>query len=291
MKINIVPPVTQEQVIALQGGLPSPPKVLKYILDTLNNDDFNIQDLEHCLKQDPVLIGKIFSSAGKAVFGVRPSRELNNFHTALSFVGMTKLKNIVITSSLEYFLEETSGKKQLEFYRHSIATGICAQQLAEFVTEVDCIPSVAMIAGTMHDIGKLWLHHFLPDTYRKISQEAAMTGQPNYVLEKRYIGVDHAVIGAWLAQNWFLPKDICNAIRGHHTPDDLLHEPLVSIVHVAEVLSNALSLDNSERSHVNFLSAGACRTLGLIWNEDAHELFGKIEASTRMMLHESYLRN
>ncbi len=50
------------------------------------------------------------------------------------------------------------------------------------------------------------------------------------------------------------------------------------LVHVAEVLSNALDLTGCAENRVVTLSAAACRTLGITWNESILPLFGRIEA-------------
>jgi HD-like signal output (HDOD) protein len=47
------------------------------------------------------------------------------------------------------------------------------------------------------------------------------TGSPSalYRAERREIGpLDHATLGAALANRWGMPEEICDAIAAHHTP-------------------------------------------------------------------------
>ena len=89
------------------------------------------------------------------------------------------------------------------------------------------------------------------------------------------------MIGAWMAEQWLLPKNICTAIQHHHTPDAALHEPLVALTHIAEVLCHALELGGGGYAHVTKISAGACDKLGLKWNAESRQLFGRVEARSR----------
>ena len=52
-------------------------------------------------------------------------------------------------------------------------------------------------------------------------------------------------------------------------------------MHVAEVVSNALNLSIGDENRVSFISNAACEQLGLVWDERAQALFGRIEARSR----------
>ena len=56
---------------------------------------------------------------------------------------------------------------------------------------------------------------------------------------------------------------------------------LVALIHVAEVISDALDLAHSSDSRVTHISAPACDLLGIVWNTDVQALFGRIEARSR----------
>ena len=88
-------------------------------------------------------------------------------------------------------------------------------------------------------------------------------------------------MGAWLAEHWELPPGIVAAIRGHHAPDAALDSTLVPLVHVAEVLCNALDLGNRAENRVTYISSAACKQLELVWDENIRSLFGRIEARSR----------
>ena len=145
--------------------------------------------------------------------------------------------------------------------------------------------STALIAGLLHDIGQLWLYCFRCDSMRKVCSEAISRCKGIDVIEKEHFGVDHQIIGAWLAESWTLPDSICSAIRYHHAPDEALQHELVSLLHVAEVLSNALDLTGRAENRVSSISTPAFKKLGLIWGDESRPefgpLFGRMEARSR----------
>lgn len=139
----------------------------------------------------------------------------------------------------------------------------------------------ALVAGLLHDIGQLWLYRFEPDRCRDAARLSSERGVGIEAAERELFGVDHATVGGWLAEAWSLPPAICRAIAFHHEPDKSGSEPLVPLVHVAEVLANALDPTGSGMTRVRELSDRACESLNLKWDADSERLFGRIDAMSR----------
>lgn len=140
---------------------------------------------------------------------------------------------------------------------------------------------VALLAGLLHDIGQLFLYNFNPEAMHTCWREALSRAVGIEHVERELFGVDHCTIGAWLAEHWSLPSGIAAAICGHHHPELMPDDVLVSLVHVAEVLSNALDLTGREENRVTSLSPAACNQLGLVWDSGIQSLFGRMEARSR----------
>ena len=61
--------------------------------------------------------------------------------------------------------------------------------------------------------------------YGKVLQAAnAATDACFTDLEEQQLGINHAVVGAELAEGWLLPPEICAAIRHHHSLEHLVDE-------------------------------------------------------------------
>lgn len=268
-------PLTREQVLAQRDALPVFPRVIDDVLATLDDPDANVGQLVAHVGRDPVLAAQVFSIANSAASHTRRDGKVRDLYTATSMIGLARLRQTTIVTSLAGFLRGALPPGLSPgFWEHSAAAGVCARQVALHVHQ----PSdPALIAGLLHDIGQLWLFRFQPELFMEAWQVAVRREMTIDAAERERFGVDHAQIGAWLAESWDLPPPVCAAIRHHHAPDGALHEPLVAVVHVAEVLSNALDLGGSA-PRVGYLSDAACEQLGLRWDESTESLFGRIDA-------------
>ncbi|MBV5299707.1 MAG: HDOD domain-containing protein, partial [Rhodoferax sp.] len=264
------PLITHDIVIKGSRSLPVFPRIINEILNTLDDPDANLNVLTRCINLDPVITARVLSVANMAAVRGRRESEVSDIYTATSLVGMNRVRHIVMISSLGAFVGSiTLGGGPGKFWQHNVAVGVCCQELALHIAVPVCVDS-ALIAGLLHDIGQLWLFGHNTGAFQQCWHQAL----------GRNVGI--AEIGAWLAEYWALPAGIAAAIRSHHAPDcvkDASPEAnLIPLVHVAEVLSNALDLTGRTENRINTLSNAACLQLGLVWDADIRSLFGRMEA-------------
>lgn len=268
--------LTRDMVVERRDSLPPFPRVIEDILTTLDDPEANLNMLVGHIGRDPVLSARILSQANAAAGRTRRDAAVRDLYAATSLIGLARLRQTTIVTSLAGFLRGALPRVLAPgFWEHSAAAGVCAQQVAAYAR----LPGdAALIAGLLHDVGQLWLCRFEPELFMAARQESVARRSTVDAAERERFGVDHAVIGGWLAESWGLPPALCEAIHRHHAPDRALPDPLVAVVHVAEVLSNALDVSGGEATRVTYVSAKACEQLGLNWDESANALFGRIDA-------------
>lgn len=273
-------PITQAVVLESRDSLPGFPRVIDEVLAGLDDPDANLNRLVAYVQRDPVLTARVFSQANAAAN--RRNVQVRDLYTATSLIGLTALRQTVIVTSLAGFLKGALPPGLTPaFWEHAAATGVSAQQVAAYAR----LPGdLALIAGLLHDIGQLWLYRHDPAAFQEAWRQVRSRSTTIIPAEKALFGIDHTIIGGWLAESWGLPPAICTAIRSHHFPEDTLDEPLVAVVHVAEVLSNALDLGSGD-ARVPYLSAKACELLKLNWDESAEAMFGHIDAVSHFVAH------
>lgn len=272
-------PVTQAEVLAHLDALPAFPKTVQDILATVDDPDSSMATLANIVARDPAITGRVLAAANKAAVTARRSAGVDDIYTATSLVGMRQVRDIAMLSSLADFVALMGESDEVgELWRHSIGVGICAQEMALGVVP-DVSLNQALIAGLLHDIGQFWLLLHDRAAYARCWADAVRGGIDIRKAELDQFGADHAQIGAWLASAWSLPPAIALAIAGHHHPEMAGKPgPLIALLHVAEVVSNALELGGSRMSRVSYLSPQACAQLGLVWDDRIRPLFGRIEA-------------
>lgn len=266
--------LSENEIIERARQLPAFPRVVSDLLETLDDDQSTMGALAQHVERDPVITARVVSLANSASSG-RARSNPRDVHTAVSLIGLSRVREIVLAVSLAEFNKNSHMSSY--FWEHSVAVGICAQEIGRF-THVSL--DYALVAGLVHDIGQLWLARFYPLEFQMVRTALNTGSQCVNELETHYFGMNHCEVGQLLARHWQLPDAVVAAVKHHHEPDEGLDEDLVAVIHVAEVLSNALDLTGREGNMVGYLSGAACDKLGIDWSQDLNYLFGKIEART-----------
>lgn len=267
--------LSDHEIIERSKSMPAFPKVVTDILATLDDDGATLGSLVSHVEHDPVITARILSIANSAAMAGHSGSNVNDVRKAISLIGLAKIREITLAVSLAEF---THGCRMASyFWEHSVAVGICAMELGRFTHHS---ADYALVAGLLHDIGQLWMAHFYPLEFQMVRSATSNGNEGINEIERRYFGVDHCHIGRQLATYWGLPQAVVDAISFHHDPDAGLAEKLVAIIHVAEVLSNALDLTGRDGNLVAHISGAACDQLGIDWTQDFGPLFGRIEART-----------
>src|SRR5581483_11115596 len=113
-------------------------------------------------------------------------------------------------------------------------------KIAGRLLPVSAVRDAAIVAGLLHDIGKLVLATRSPQHFARAIQESRVENIPLYEAEHRLIGVSHAEVGAYLLGLWGLPAPVVEAVANHHAPRRIPHTGLdnVGTVHIANVMAN-----------------------------------------------------
>ena len=273
--------VSREQVLEHSRSMRSFPRIIAEILATIDDPDGSVRTLAQCIEHDPIITARVLSAANRASERGRRESGLLDIYAATSLIGMSRVREIALISTLNGFVDvNDQNLRARRLWQHCVSVGVCSQELALNITSAVCTDT-ALVAGLLHDIGQFWFHSFDAAAYQACWSEARRSAIPIEELERAHFGADHSSVGAWLAQDWELPAEICAAIQGHHVPGCANLSPLVDLVHVAEVLSNALNLSGGNENRVRFLSSASCERLGLVWDASAQALFGRIEARSQ----------
>lgn len=274
--------VTQDEVIALTSGLPSFPRIVTEILASLDDPECNFNELSDYIAHDPVIAARVLSAANRAGNqGACRTQRITDVYTAASLIGMSHVRQISLLSSIGQFAEIAAEEcMPATYWTHSVAVGVCAEELAMHVA-APIEAETALIAGLLHDVGQLWLFRFRAEAFAVARERAFCSGVGIESAEREQFDVDHAQIGAWLAEHWKLPPDIVAAIKDHHKAFPTTKIPLAPLVGIAEVLASALDLGGRKENKVTSISNSACQSLGLVFNKEIQPLLGRIEARSQ----------
>ena len=123
---------------------------------------------------------------------------------------------------------------------------------------------VAMLAGTIHDLGKLVLVQYMPERYGEVVSTAKMQQTVLTEIEEEMLGTTHAAVGGYLAEWWNLPSNIAEALHWHHDPAESENDlRLASVVHLADIVVHRAGIGSSGCGKVPDVDDAAVSALGV----------------------------
>ena len=238
--------------------LPSLPAVVMDLLASLAQEDVDIDVLSKKIITDQVLTAKTLKVANSPFYGM--PRQVSSVTEAIAVLGFHTIRNLVTTAAMVNGIPAStrSGFDVMQFWRHSIATAVCANAIA---TELGDHKSHAYTVGLLHDIGRLVLATQFPVEYDQAMDHRAAHDCTVMAAENVSMGVDHAAVGEALAQHWKFPPAMQQAIAQHHQPANA--GPLGTVVCLADAIAHALDFSGNEDDLVPPLDMLAFTTLAL----------------------------
>lgn len=238
----------QQRIAMLQAYISKMPALsptVSKVMTTCRNPDASPSDLSRIISMDPVLMGKIISLINSAYYGFQ--QKITSLPHAIIMLGINTIKNLVLSTAILGNVSKLENEQALDmdaFWQHSLSVGVTAKSLAEKRGVRQNLHETYFVAGLVHDIGKIPMNNQLPVFYTQALELADRNKESLFRAEKRVIGIDHAVMGALIAEKWRLGREIMDTIRYHHELLDYQgeHEEIIMTVSLADYISNTLSL-------------------------------------------------
>ncbi|MEW6263119.1 MAG: HDOD domain-containing protein [Thermodesulfobacteriota bacterium] len=216
------------------GRLAAMPQVVWQLMDALADDTTRAASLEKIIESDMALASKVLSLANSAFYGLH--RQVTSINRAVVIIGFKELGFLSLGSGLADFFDlkkVPAGFDGQGLWLHCLAVSWTARELAERAFHLNA--GEVMVAGLLHDLGKLVLAAHLPDQLARIMEQTRQ-GVPYHEAETR-VGLPHTLLGHCLAENWGLPAVHATVIRNHHAPPaDGPHQAAVNLVALADGL-------------------------------------------------------
>lgn len=235
---NGVKPKGPEDFLGGSFILPSLPQVQVQLQEIIDDPESTTQDLADIIGREPKLAAAVLRLANSGLYKLEGKIETPL--KAVELLGFEKAGSLALgTASLSLFRRSDDAVLDLEkFWKHSIACGVVAQEIAVAAKLGD--PERFFAGGLMHDIG---LHMIFESDYSRaveLFKLARSDGYNIYKAEHELLGFNHADLGGFILNRWKFPRQLVAAAWGHHNPRKVKTDPDAMVIHVADFIAQAL---------------------------------------------------
>jgi HD-like signal output (HDOD) protein len=192
--------------------IPPRPLIIDQVRAAMNEEVPNFKRVGELISADVSLAGGLIKTANSPYFGYQSrARSINE---ALLMLGLDTTCRAIAAISLRQAFPNSAHYER--FWDASAKIAVLSGWLARRLKKPKLRVDDAYTYGLFRDCGIVILLRRFPEykmTLHRANNEAVLSFT---ALEQSELPTDHAVIGCLLAQNWWLPNEICQAIRHHH---------------------------------------------------------------------------
>lgn len=239
--------------------MPAFPRSVQRVLELARDSNGNQRSLVDVINRDPVLTLKVLKIVNSAYYGL--STPITSVGQSVVYLGFNAIKNLALSFAAIGILPKANaaGFNGQQYLLHSLATAEIAKHLAIKVPTVD--PMDCFIAGLLHDFGKVVLAQFMPTEFRYALESSQWQESSLHLALRSVIGVDHAFIGAMLAERWRFAPHLVQAIGSQYGPE-LIDSDVVACVFAANQISKALTFGFAGNVYVEVFPECVVKRLG-----------------------------
>jgi putative nucleotidyltransferase with HDIG domain len=221
-------------VINNVNSLPQFPENILIVQKLIGDPKSDMTEIARQISMDPALTADLLKIVNSAQYML--AKKVDSISEAVKMVGIRGIKNLLYSYGTQKILgDDTADKKVL--WEHSYKTAFYSYNLVKNFRRDKNLLDDAYVGGILHDMGKIVFSNVHPDLLNKIKEFCAEKALPASTFEDLAAGMNHAEIGALIAEKWNFPEGLVCAIRFHHDPSSAPGETkdLVETVYLANM--------------------------------------------------------
>lgn len=195
--------------------LPSMPQILLRFLQLSSDENTSMAELATLVGQDPALSARVLAVANSPA--LRGGVESKSLLHCLVKLGTRLSRTLAACLVVQKVFSPAVDNQQYDltgFWGHSLRMAELARAIADEVDYPD--REEAYLSGLLHDVGQLLLLGGVGERYGSLLVLSRDEFDLREIEEQR-LGTDHAVVGAWLLDQWKLSSFMADSILFHHT--------------------------------------------------------------------------
>ena len=221
--------------LALCRNLPSPPGIALRIIELAQDPEADIATAADIIAIDMALSARMLRIANSPLYASR--RRIENLGQALTMLGLNATISLALGFTVTQGLTGGAGADhdlRQRAWKRSILSALAASQLgqARGLRRLEEL----MLAGLLQDLGVLCLAQAESERYLPLLREAR-DNTDLVARERDALGCSHADVGAWVAEQWGLPRYLVESIS-HSEDDDAADSPFQACVQLSGAVAD-----------------------------------------------------
>lgn len=232
----------------VETKLPPSPGGIMRITTVLRDYNASTAKIAEAINFEPALVTRILRLANSPLYALE--KNVATIQNAIAAVGTLVVHDIVMMelTSATFAKAIYKSPEVRKIWQHSLAVGLLSRELSKMLKNRGT--EEAFVCGLLHDIGKIILLSYDPDSMTDFSESS--TESEMLRAEVARYGYNHAEVGALIARRWGLPEEVCLSILNHHDPSQSEQPMIVThVVDVADMIANSqgfgVRLEDSNR--------------------------------------------
>lgn len=218
------------------------------LLSLLQNPESNTREVISLVSTNPSFSAKVLQTVNSAYF--RQTEKVTSIGRAITLLGYNNVRTLVLEDLLGNSVPAIRDRDRESYamlWTHSAVVSAAASHIGRIFH----LPEYTLgTIGLLHDIGKF----FLDAIFRPDGDGQGFVG---VVREDRQYGINHAVIGGIIAEQWRLPHLISDCVEQHHAPCFVPPEQVpdairkyCAVVCLADLISNVMGMNSPNPEYV-----------------------------------------
>jgi HD-like signal output (HDOD) protein len=220
-------------IVGRVNNVPSLPEVVTQVVRLINDPRSSADQIHDIMVKDQAMAAKILRIVNSVYYGLPDP--VHSLEQAIVILGFKTIRSIAMSIAvLNLFQQQDANFNMKSFWTYSAVMAEISRLLAGKANLPD--PEMAFIAGLLKDLGMLIFVQYAPEETKKIVAVARAFRYDVQRAAHKVMATDHAEIGAWLCEQWELPKALSNSIRNQRDLSQASDPKMVSVMMFAEYL-------------------------------------------------------
>jgi putative nucleotidyltransferase with HDIG domain len=263
-------------IVESVNSLPQFPENILTVQRLIGDPKADMASIAREISMDPAITADLLKIVNSAQYMLL--KKVDSIAEAVKMVGLRGIKSLLYSYGTQKILGQESSEKK-ELWEHSYKTAFYAFNLIRNFHRDPRIIDDAYVGGILHDMGKIVFSNAHPDLMKRIHDFCDQKDLPPTTFENLAAGMNHADIGAMLAEKWNFPESLIDAIRYHHDPASApeRNRALVDTVYLANMFCEY------EKGDVIFdqFDAGVLERFGIKTKNQIESLLERLAAGFR----------